>query len=131
MKLFCDENVGTKVPSALQHIGVPCDAILRPNRSGPIRFGMSDLEWLPIAGTEGYLVVTHDLHMLEVPAEREALVAAGLGVVFIDAGIADRWRVLRLLLDHWEWLERVDSTESRPFAFRLPFRGRPRAVPLP
>ena len=131
MKIFFDdESVGGKVAAALQHIGAPAAEIVRPTKAGTIQLGMPDLEWIPLAGSEGYLVISHDLRIPAVPAERAALVGGNVGAVFIDAGAEPRWRVLRLLLDRWDWLERVDSTEPRPFAFRLPFRGAPRKLPL-
>ncbi len=130
MKLFFDESVGTRVPGALQYIGIPAEEIARPTRSGPVALGMPDREWIPLIGAGGFLVVSHDLRMLAVPAERDALASAQVGAVFVDAGSEPRWRVLRLLLGRWEWLERIDSTEERPFAYRLPLRGRPRKEAL-
>lgn len=132
MKLFFDESVGTRVPEALRHIAVPCQGIFRPvwpSQPGTIKYGMTDLEWLQIAGAERYLAVSHDAKMLEVPAEREAIRDAGVGLVVINAGQAPRWRILRLLLDRWEWLDRIDR-EPRPFAYVLSLRGRVRARPL-
>lgn len=130
MKLFFDESVGATVPSALQHVGAPCAEIVRPTRAGSVTLGTSDLAWLAIAGREGYLVITHDFGILEVPAEKATLVASRVGAVFIPGGTEPRWKVLRLLLRHWELLERIDATEARPFAFHMPMRGHPRRLNL-
>jgi len=130
VKLFFDESVGSKVPAALRHIGAPATELVQPSRAGPITYGMADLEWIAIAGAAGYLAISHDLRVLQVPAERAALVAAGLGIVFIEAGQRPRWEVLRLLLARWEWLKQIDAHEPRPFAFILPIRGKPRQLPL-
>jgi len=92
--------------------------------------GMSDLEWMELAGRSGHLAITHDLHILDVPGERAALESWRLGAIFVDAGQATRWRVLRLLLDRWEWLEQIDTATARPFAFRLSLEGRIREVRL-
>lgn len=129
MKLYFDESVGQRVPSALRHIGAPCQAIDFPTRAGAFRLGMPDLEWIPLAGSGGYLSISHDLHMLEVPEERRAIVSAGLGAVFIDAGHAARWEVLRLVLVRWEWLAQLDE-RPRPFAIRMRVGGHVREVSL-
>jgi len=129
VRLFFDESMGTKVPGALLHIGVPgVEDIERPKRGGPIQQGAADPAWLQWVGQHGYLGLSEDTAILQSVALVDLIRLSNCGLVFLKTGQAPRWEVLRLLLIRWEWLQAVERDVPRPFAFVLGRNGRARRV---
>ncbi|PFG73109.1 hypothetical protein [Tepidiforma thermophila] len=129
MRLFFDESMGTKVPGALLHIGVPgAEDIERPKRGGPIQQGAADPAWLRWVGQHGYLGLSEDTAILQSVALVDLIRLSNCGLVFLKTGQAPRWEVLRLLLIRWEWLQAVERDVPRPFAFVLGRNRRARRV---
>jgi hypothetical protein len=90
VKLFFDENFGSRIPEALQKLGAPCEVIDRPRRGGPIELGTSDIDWIAAVGRDGFLGLSEDVAILRSSVERAALVDAGAGVVFFEDGRLDQ-----------------------------------------
>ncbi|MEJ5222030.1 MAG: hypothetical protein WHT63_08500 [Tepidiforma sp.] len=128
MKLFFDENFGSVVPGALDHVRAPAESFERPRRGGPVAPGATDVEWLIWVGQNGYIGLTEDLAILRSDIELDIARRAGAGVVFFPTGQAPRWRVLRMLLQRWEWLEEVDTTPPAVCVSPRPARARLEAL---
>ena len=125
MILMCDEDVGSRVPGALKLVGLQTISL-----ADNAWKGMIDLAWLQKAGEAGWLAFSCNRAMLDVPAEREAIVNYSVGIVFLTSGHEHPRDTLRLLLNKWKWLELIDSTVLRPFAYYLSPSGRVRDIPL-
>jgi len=125
MKLLCDENVGTRVPRALKLVGLK--TISLADKYG---IGKQDVEWLKDAGARGWLVFSYDRNMIDVSWERETIIAEKVGIVFLTSGDEHPHKVLLLLLKKWDWLEQIDQTTLRPFAYYLSPYGRIRQISL-
>ena len=125
MKLFFDEDMGTGIPRALALVRAPVDSIVFPTTmpGAQITKGAADLDWIHWAATTGHLALSQNQRMLRDPAERAAIEANRLGIVFVGTGRAPAWRVLTLLLRRWAWLEQLDTNISRPFAYRVALSG--------
>jgi len=121
--LFCDEDVGTRVPRALSLIGLP--VVTMADREWR---GKNDIEWLTAVGREGLLVFSCNKRILNVPLQRETLIAEKVGIVFLTSGQERLHQVLQLLLTKWEWLEEIDAAVERPFAYYLYPSGSTRRV---
>lgn len=119
MILLCDEDIGTGVPIALTAVGYDARALVRQGWGG-----MPDVEWLALAGSLGMLVLSCNKKMLLISTERQAIVDAGIGIIFLTTGEERPPRVLLTLLRVWETLEGVDTNEPRPFAKFLSPNGR-------
>lgn len=128
MKLFFDENFGSTLPDALRRVRAPADAFERPRRGGPIDPGAPDFAWLAWVGQNGFLGLSEDLNILASETERTLAQAARTGLVFFRTGQSPRWQALRLILKKWDWLELVDRSIERPFAFIVSASGRHRRV---
>ena len=68
--------------------------------------------------------------MIENEFERRLLIEHRVGAVFLATGRQRAHEVLRMLLNRWEWLELVDATIERPFAYIVPLSGRVRRIDL-
>lgn len=111
MILLCDEDVGTGVPRALGWVGYPAHALYDCGLGGT-----PDERWLPIAGQGGLLVFSRNKKMLRVPRQRQIIIDQKVGIVFLTHGQESPAGMLRLLLNRWDKLELLDSSEPRPFA---------------
>ena len=119
MILLCDEDIGTKVPRALNLIGYDAFSLV-----GLGWGGSPDVWWLERAGRNGWLVLSCNKKQLSVPEERNTIMQNGVGVIYLTTGQEHRPKVLRLLLTKWEALSKLDATEARPFARFLFPNGR-------
>lgn len=123
MILLCDEDVGTKVPRALRLVGLKVVSL-----ADKFGLGWKDVKWLREAGRRGWLAFSCNKKMLDVPEEQDTIIAEKVGIVFLTSGHEYLPLVLRLLLNKWKWLEEVDQTTPRPFAYYLYPYGRTRKV---
>ena len=119
MILLCDEDIGVGVPTALQLVGYETISMAKQGW-----LGIPDERWLEQAGRNGWLALSCNKKMLSVPAERETLIREKVGIIFLTSGQEYSARVLRLLLVKWSWLENIDRTAPRPFAWFLSPAGR-------
>jgi hypothetical protein len=121
--LYCDEDVGTRVPRALKLVGLQVVfAVGRGAVSEP------DIQWLERAGKKGWLGLSCNKNILDVPAEKDAITNNGVGIVFVTSGNMHPKDKLLLVLQKWKWLEEIDSGVLKPFAFYLYPSGRTRKV---
>jgi hypothetical protein len=121
--LYCDEDVGTKVPKALKLVGLRAiSAVSSGAKSEP------DIQWLTRVGQKGWLGLSCNKNILSVPEENETIVSNNVGIVFLTSGNLHPKDKLLLILRKWEWLEMVDTTVIKPFAFYLSPSGQTRKV---
>jgi hypothetical protein len=119
--LYCDEDVGTKVPRALKLVGLRViSAVSKGATSEP------DIQWLTRVGKKGWLGLSSNKNILNVPEENDAIISNKVGIVFLTSGNMHPKDKLLLLLRKWEWMEMIDSTENKPFAFYLSPAGKTR-----
>jgi hypothetical protein len=123
--LLFDEDIGTKIPKALKLVGIKNVKSMADSGFG---LGKPDVEWLKSAAQNDWLIFSCNKHMLDVPEERDTIIAEKVGIVFLTSGQEYLREVLRLLLNKWGWLEFLDQKISRPFAYYLYPYGRTRQV---
>jgi hypothetical protein len=117
--LLCDEDIGTKVPTALTLVGHDARSLF-----GMGWVGKPDTWWLTKAGQLRWLVFSCNTRMLRVPSERAVIQRERVGIVFLTSGEEYLAKVLWLLLVKWPWLEEIDGNLRRPFAKFLSPTGR-------
>jgi hypothetical protein len=128
VKLFFDEDVGKGIPEALRLVGIrDVEYIGRDPRLGK---GTSDETWLPFVGQQGHLVFSFNTGILYAEAQRSLLISQRVGAVFLTTGRARSVDVLRLILNEWGWLETIDVSTPRPFAYLLTLSGHKTLVDL-
>jgi len=121
--LYSDEDVGTKVPRALKLVGLGAvSAVSKGAVSEP------DIQWLERVGKKGWLGLSCNKSILNVPEEHDAIINNNVGIIFITSGNLHPKDKLLLILRKWQWMETLDETESRPFAYYLYATGQTRKV---
>lgn len=125
MKLFFDEDMGSRIPKAVKSLEAPCESVVYPSNYDPIRLGTKDPEWLPWVGENGYLAISTNRHILEMPSEFELIPRYSVGIIFLDYGSYRLWEVMSWIIRRWEWLELVDRTIPRPFVYVTGVIGTP------
>lgn len=95
--------------------------------------GMSDIEWIPVVGSRGWVVITIDHHLRTRPYEARLAQKHGLKCVNLrGAGNLSRWAQLVRLIGHWEaldqfvighpdgpWWLSLTKTGRREYSYRL------------
>lgn len=119
MILLCDEDIGTKVPTALSLVGYDVRSIVQMGWGGK-----PDTWWLAGAGQQAWLVFSCNTRMLRVPSERSAICDNRVGIIYLTSGEQYLPKVLWLLLVKWPWLEDINRNLPRPFARFLSPTGR-------
>ena len=114
MITYTDENVGIKVPKALKLVGLR--TIPAISKGG---VGEPDIQWLERVGKKGWLGVSCNKNMLNVPEERDAIINNNVGIVFFNSGNLHPRELLYLILRKLAWMEGIDANVVRPFAFLL------------
>lgn len=123
MILYSDEDVGTRVPKALKLVGLKVvSAVSKGAVSEP------DIQWLERVGKKGWLGLSCNKNILNVPEERDAIINNNVGIVFVTSGNLHPKDKLLLILRKWQWMETLNEIENRPFAYYLYATGRTRKV---
>lgn len=94
MILLCDEDVGAGIPHALLDVGLDARSLHAIGLGGT-----ADVDWLRVAGQNGWLVFSHNKRMLSVPHEKQAIIDHKVGVVFLTSDVENTVNQLRLLLN--------------------------------
>jgi hypothetical protein len=123
MKLLCDENIGTRVPYALNLVDL--DAVSSHQAH---LLGATDVEWLKVVAKKKYLAFSCNKDMLYIPEERDAIIAEKVGIIFLTSGQEQLANTLRLLLSKWKWFETIDMLVPRPFVYYLYPTGQSRKI---
>ena len=125
MILFCDEDIGTRVPDALRLVGYETFSMKQKGW-----LSKDDTDWLTKAGQSRWLAFSSNKRILKVERERATIIREKVGIVFLTKGEEHLPNVLWLLLVKWPWLELINDTEPRPFAFFLSPNGRIQRQPI-
>jgi hypothetical protein len=123
---YFDENLGINIPRALKLLNLP--AI--PGASKRYGAGQVDIDYLKRAGQKGWLAISANKRMLEVPDERDTIINEKVGIVFLTDGNMLRPALMLLLLRKWSWFEEIDANEERPFVYYLYPYGKKRNISL-
>jgi hypothetical protein len=112
---YFDENMGSRIPSALKTLGLKVIPGVKKRYGG----GQDDIDYLKRAGQKRWLAISANKHMLDVKEERNTIISEKVGIVFVTEGQMHRPKLMLLLLKKWDWFEVIDKEEERPFAFYL------------
>jgi hypothetical protein len=81
----------------------------------PVKRGALDEDWLPVVGSNGWVVLMRDKRIRYRRPERERLMQHGVKAFCLTAsGNQTRWGMLQLLVRHWD---RIEDTAKLPGPF--------------
>lgn len=128
MVFYFDASVPIDVARALALVR---DDIVYPGGPGcEIKSpGAKDVEWLPIAGRNGWIVVMRDKKIRVRHHEREALLEAGVrAFCFTGGGNYSKWQLLDLFVRQVDAMTRV-AAEPGPYICSVTQAGVRRLFP--
>ena len=99
------------MPKALAVVGYDARSLIAMQWGG-----RDDEFWLTKAGQQGWLVLSRNMRMLNVAAERDTIIRERVGIVFLTNGHQAPRTVLLRLLKKWSDLEVLWDTTPKPFA---------------
>ena len=127
MILFCDRNMGKKIPAALRSLGL--SVLCHDDHFAPDTL---DDELLERVGKEGWLIVTRDMRFLKIPSQARSLIDHNVGCfVLYRAASLPRWDAVRIIARNWDHIVASARSERRPFLHKLYLRHAVRQVDLP
>jgi PIN like domain len=130
LRVFVDEDTGSGIAQALLNHGLTDVDYVGSGRE--IITETPDIDWLPFAGQNSYLLLSRNKAIFRVPAERQLFISEQVGAVFLPGNQATGPELVSLVMERLSWLEHIYDTEPRPFAFILHRTGRvQRKVILP
>jgi hypothetical protein len=115
---YVDASVPIDVPKSLALVR---DDILYPGAAGcPVKSpNVDDVEWLSIAGEQGWVVIMKDDRIRYRRWERQALMKAGVrAFCMTTAGNYSRWQTLQLLAQRWDAIEEA-AKEAGPYIYAV------------
>jgi len=88
--------------------------------------GVSDENIIPSIGEKGGVLITRDINIQKTRLQFELCKEFNLGVFFIKLpkNLNKHWEIVRLLINNWESIINTTEREKRPFAYRIPLRGK-------
>jgi hypothetical protein len=125
--LFCDRDLGHRVPDALRLLRLPVE-----KHDDHFPQDTQDPELLQELGDRQWVFVTRDEQLT-----RNQMALAALShysarcFVLAGAGSRPPWYAVRILARNWEHIEELLADEDPPFLYRLYLRDSPRRVDLP
>lgn len=73
-----------------------------------IATGDLDIDWLPVAARESWVVILRDKHIRYRPTERKIVASLNLRLfILTKAGNLSNWEQLRLLVSYWNRMENI------------------------
>ncbi len=117
---FVDQSLsGKAIPQAIcQFSGYPAEMFV-----GNFEIDADDVDWLPVIGKRGWILITKDYGILTSPVEREALLNAGVrAFVFRRQTLSDRVTITMLKLFMPRMIRTIDRYRA-PFVYVLDETG--------
>ncbi|HZP26478.1 MAG TPA: hypothetical protein VFB90_05460, partial [Dehalococcoidia bacterium] len=82
------------------------------------RHDTPEIQWLPIVGQRGWLVITRDKKIRSRPGERQELVRANVGCfILMQKDNPTKWELLRVIVASLDAMEDIFRSEQRPFIY--------------
>ena len=120
MILVLDENIPPSVAVALAALKEPYAHVL-----DFMDRGTEDERIFEAAAERGWYLVTHDKNMWRKPAQRQAMLASGIGVfVLVSSARFSPPDLTELLLRRRKEIMKFAKKTPLPFVLRLPDRGK-------
>lgn len=108
-----------KIPQALKLLGLDAEG-----HADHFSHDVHDDIWLAVVGDRDWIVITNDKRLRFNQAERQALIAHGVGCFTLGGDSLSRWEQVRVLARAWDRIQEVIDNTPRPFIFTIHVDGR-------
>ena len=119
MKFFIDNNLSPKLAEGMQGFGekvMHLQELFDP--------ATSDVEWLEYIGKNNLILVTRDKRIRWHPAELTVFKMYKVGAFFLGGKERSRCQLIEQLVRNWSKMKELSDTTERPFAYRIPPKGK-------
>jgi len=89
--------------------------------------GTADEIWIPLAGQGDACIITQDYNIHKKRRQRELCEENGLGMFYLRPPSKTGykyWDMVKVLVTHWEQMNKIALRESRPFAYKITSKGK-------
>lgn len=129
--IYLDENLSEYVADALNSLnkGYFRDIIIYSTK---LKFGkgVSDEQIIPAIGQSAGILITKDTTIHKTRMQYQLCYQFKLGVFFLkpSKGMDKHWEIVKLLINNWEEMVKIISSERLPFGYEIPTRGKMRRL---
>jgi len=98
-----------------------------------VEFGAGTIDeiWIPLAGQGDACIITQDYNIHKTRRQRELCEENELGMFYLrppsKMGFI-YWDMVKVLVAHWEQMNKIALRESRPFAYKITSKGKMEAL---
>jgi len=125
--LFCDRNLGRKVPDALKLLGLPVekhdDHFPQDEKDETLLRELGKRQWVMVTDDEK---LTRNQSALTALSDHRARC-----FVLAGAGHRPRWYAVRIIARNWDRIEELVANQAAPFLYKLYLKQSVRSVALP
>jgi hypothetical protein len=125
--LFCDRNLGRRVPDALKLLGLPVekhdDHFPQDEKDETLLRELGKRQWVMVTGDEK---LTRNQSALTALSDHRARC-----FVLAGAGHRPRWYAVRIIARNWDRIEELVADEPPPFLCKLYLQYAAKRVELP
>lgn len=121
MNFFLDNNLSIKLAKAMNHLEQEGE-VMHLTEKFPA--DAKDEEWLKYVGENGIILITQDQKIRRRAAEKAAFKTHKVGAFVLVGKNRDRWQIINQLIKNWLKIKELAAKTKRPFAFKVPIRGK-------
>ena len=129
--IYLDENLSEYVADALNALNKGYFRNINVY-STKLKFGkgVADEIIIPAIGKAKGILITKDININRTKMQYQLCEKYKLGVFFLKLpkGLDRHWKIVGMLIDHWEEIIRIINEENLPFGYEIPMRGKMRRL---
>ena len=131
MIIYIDENMSPFLAKGFNILQFPLNIKLREAidvRSIKDDFGTGalDEDWIPKAGENGACIITQDYNIKRITHQQALCEKYQLGMFYFRPPSKNGfhyWDMVKLMVKHWETINKIAITQRRPFAYKVTSKG--------
>jgi len=138
MTFYIDENISTSLAEAFNILQQGLNDDFKKYgtitvKSVVVEFGAGteDEVWIPLAGKGYACIITQDYNIHKTKLQRELSQQHRLGMFYLRPPSKTGfkyWDMVKVLVTHWEQMNKIALRESRPFAYKITSKGKMEAL---
>lgn len=118
LEFFLDNNISLKIAAGMRAFG---ESVHHLQDEFPE--DAKDIDWLPVLGKRGWILVTRDERIRYNRLEREQFSAHSIGAFFLSGKNMGRCEQIQQVVKAWPRMKYEAQKARRPFALRVARNG--------